>query len=133
MKYATFCNAPEAGAEGLIRYIDPDPEVIYTTKNWLNALAAAITESPGYVDDPQFSKDLRIMTSTMKVRYDYVFYVPIYGWNIVDDGRNKIDEDFRVRFDDNVMKLLLLSGVAFHAVPETTAWDRAKFVADVVK
>lgn len=134
MKTVTFCAAPEAGVPGIIGYLGgPTEELLVSPTNHLVALAREITDAPGIVDKPDFSDRLKTMIVQMKGRYDHIFYVPIYGWNIIDDGRHKIDEDYRVRFDDNIQKLLAISGLTYHICPEKPAWDRAKFVLDMVE
>lgn len=135
MKNITFCAAPEAGVPGIITYLNKSGACFgaVSQTNHLTALAREITDTPGMVDDPDFSQRLKEMRVQMKGRYDHIFYVPIYGWNIIDDGRHVIDEDYRVRFDDNIQKLLVVSGLTYYICPEKPAWDRAAFVLDMVE
>ena len=122
--------APEAGQDALARFIDPS--IMVVTKTWVTYLAKVITDDPAYVDSPAFINDLKSVRAAMS-SYDHIFYIPIYAWNIVDNGENKIDEDYRVQYDYNIVKILNTCNVFCHTVPEAPAWDRAKFVMSVVE
>lgn len=120
-------GAPEVGKKPLANWL------------WSHGLQypAATRTALSQLAHQMGTEDTAMMTITSVLdkmnRFDYVFYIPAYSWNVVDDGFTELDEDRRFQIDTNIQNVLALGKLQFWTVPEAPTWDRGKYVLSVIE